>query len=197
MRIGIYGGSFDPIHHGHLVLARDAMEKFTLDEVRFVPAAISPFKPGAVMSPVSLRADMIATAIGGQSGFVLDDRELHRPGPSFAIDTVRDMMREMPGAEWFYFIGADNVADLPLWREWDALADLVQFVVFPRPGFEVPSGISLPFVGRNIGISSTEIRERVANGLSIRYLVTDRVADIIQRAHIYRNKENSSSKPSN
>ncbi len=196
MRIGIYGGSFDPIHHGHLVLARDAMEQFSLDEVRFVPASVSPFKTGNPMSPGALRAEMIASAIVGEPGFRLDDRELRRTGPSFAIDTVREMIRETPDSEWYYFIGADNVADLPLWRDWNALERLVHFVVYPRPGFEIPPGMPLPSVGRHIEISSTEIRGRVANGLSIRYLVTREVADIIRHANLYQPKESPSSNPS-
>lgn len=184
MRLGLYGGSFDPVHHGHLILARDAIELMNLDRVIFIPAAISPHKLHRVPSPSSVRLRMLEEAVRGEERFTVDDCELHRTGPSFTIDTVEHVRAQHPAAQLFYFIGGDNVALLSTWRRVQELMALVQFVVFDRgdPAMSHP----WPSLERHLDLSSTEIRERVARGASIRYLVPDAVRAIIEEHHLYR-----------
>lgn len=183
MRIALYGGSFDPIHHGHLILAREAMEQLALDRVVFIPAAQSPFKLDRRPAPAALRLEMIRSAIAGEPRFECDDSEIHRDGPSFTIDTVEAWHRRAPGAELHYFIGQDNVPDLPKWRRWDELARLARFVVFERG--EAPPSHEFPRITRRVDISATGIRKRVAAGQSIRYLVPDPVRAIIAAHQLY------------
>lgn len=185
MKVGIYGGSFDPIHFGHLILAREALESLELDEVRFIPAAVSPHKRGAPPAPAATRAEMVRAAIAGEPGFAFDDCEMRRDGVSFTIDTVRDLLRRLPGAELFYFIGDDNLAELDTWKEIDALRANVRFVVFSR--LDPDPASPFPVIRRVIDISSTEVRNRVAAGRSIRYLVPEIVREITEAHRLYRN----------
>jgi nicotinate-nucleotide adenylyltransferase len=184
MRLGLYGGTFDPIHHGHLILARDAIEELALDRVVFIPAALSPHKLASSPAPAALRRDMLAAALEGEPRFALDDSEIHRAGTSFTIDTVGQFRAKFPGAEIFYFMGEDNVAALHTWRRIDELRQLVQFVVFAR-GIESDAG-GFPRLARRVDISATEIRRRVARGESIRYLVPEPVRALIARHHLYQ-----------
>ena len=184
MRLGLYGGSFDPIHHGHLILARDAIEQLVLDRVVFIPAAVSPHKLDRHPAPAEVRRAMVAAAITGESRFVLDDSELQRTGPSFTIDTVEQIRSEFTGADLFYFIGADNLRELHTWRRIDDLRRLVQFVVFERDA--TAAGHGFPTLVRRIDISATEIRARVARGESIRYLVPEPVRGVIEQHHLYQ-----------
>jgi nicotinate-nucleotide adenylyltransferase len=184
MRTALYGGSFDPIHHGHLLLAREAMETLGLDRVVFIPAAVSPFKLHAVPAPPDARLAMVQAAIAGEPGFVCDDSEVHRTGPSFTIDTVEAWRTRAPDDELFYFIGQDNVADLPRWRRYDDLLRLVQFVVFERDTASPPHAFAR--VSRRFDISATEVRKRVAEGRSIRYFVPESVRAIIAAHRLYQ-----------
>jgi nicotinate-nucleotide adenylyltransferase len=183
LKIGIYGGTFDPIHHGHLILARQACEELGLDRLIFVPAALSPFKKAAQASGEG-RLSMLRAAIEGQDGFSVDDCELKRPPPSYSVDTVLQIRERDPNAELFWLIGADNVSRLNKWHRIDELKKLVQFVVLDRAcsGSKQP----YPVIQRNIDISATEIRNRVASGRSIRYLVPKAVEKIIRRENLYR-----------
>ncbi|HEX4637850.1 MAG TPA: nicotinate-nucleotide adenylyltransferase [Chthoniobacterales bacterium] len=183
-KIGIYGGTFDPIHHGHLILGRQACEQLGLDELIFVPASVSPFKSPSFASG-ELRLSMLRAAIDGQDGFAADDCELRRPAPSYSIDTVLRVREREPKAELFWLIGADNVGGLSKWHRIDELKKLVQFVVLDR-GCGEKSAHEFPVVQRNIDISATEIRKRVASGRSIRYLVPKAVEEIIRREKLYR-----------
>jgi nicotinate-nucleotide adenylyltransferase len=182
-KIGIYGGTFDPIHHGHLILARQACEELGLDQLIFVPAAVSPFKNPAFAS-AELRLSMLQASIDGQDGFSADDCELKRPPPSYSIDTVLQIREREPNSELFWLIGADNASELNKWHRFDELKKLVQFVVLDRAcrGEKQP----YPVIQRNIDISATEIRNRVASGRSIRYLVPRAVEEIIRRENLYR-----------
>jgi len=184
LRIALYGGTFDPIHHGHLILARDAIEQLTLDRVIFIPAAISPHKPGTIPAPARARWKMLQAATAGDPRFVLDDCELDREGPSFTIDTVEVLQRKLPDATLFYLIGGDNVAKLDTWHRIGALRNLVTFVVFDRG----QSGVThqLQTLARRIDISATEIRRRVADHLPIDYLVPESVATLIAQHHLYK-----------
>lgn len=184
-KIGIYGGTFSPIHHGHLILAREALERLHLDEVRFVVAALSPDKTHS-LNP-DCRLEMLEAAIAGEPGFVADDIELQRPPPSYSIDTVRQLRERIPGARFFWLLGADHVADLPTWKEFDELERLVQFVVLDR-GDGAPQH-SYPAVKRKIAISGSDIRKRVAAGESIRYFVPPAVEEMIRMRGIYKEQE--------
>jgi nicotinate-nucleotide adenylyltransferase len=183
-RIGIYGGSFDPIHHGHLILAREAREALDLEKVIFVPAAMSPFKTRAAAASGDMRLKMLRTAIEGEEGFTIDDCELRRPPPSWTIDTVLAIRKREAGSEIYLLIGEDNVATLDRWRCFDELNGLVRFVVLDRTGSQTQRDYRI--VRRKIDISATEIRKRVARGQSIRYLVPPAVEEIIQREKLYR-----------
>jgi nicotinate-nucleotide adenylyltransferase len=184
-KIGIYGGTFDPIHHGHLILSRQACEELELDQIIFVPAALSPFKEHAPKATGKARLSMLRAAIEGQGDFVADDCELKRPPPSYSIDTVLQIREHESDAELFWLIGADNVPDLPKWRRFEELKILVQFVILDR-GRAKRTPRVYPVVQRNIDISATDIRNRVASGHSISYLVPQAVEEIIRREKLYR-----------
>ena len=184
-KIGLFGGSFDPIHHGHLILARDAMESLGLDRVIFIPVNVSPHKLARPPVAARLRCEMVAAAIAGESRFSMDACEAEREGPSFAVDTVRLMRRRFPQAELFYFIGEDNVSSLHTWREIDELKKLASFVVLARGNLQPVEGF--PVISRNIDISSTDIRNRIAHGLPVRYLLPDAVCAILTRHQLYLN----------
>ncbi len=182
-RVGLYGGTFDPIHHGHLILAREAMEKLDFQMVVFVPNAISPHKLDGRPAPAELRRRMVAAAIQGEPGFTMDDAELSRTGPSYTIDTVLLMRQKFADAELFWLVGEDNVSELRRWHRIDELERLVTFVVFSRDGRN--SAHSYPVVRRQIEISATGIRARVRQGASIRYLVPEAVREIIESDNVY------------
>ncbi|MEA3209382.1 MAG: nicotinate-nucleotide adenylyltransferase [Chthoniobacter sp.] len=185
MRLGLFGGSFDPIHHGHLILARDAIEQLALDRVIFILAALSPHKQATTPAPAPVRREMLAAAMANEGQFVLDDSELHRAGPSYTIDTVEQMRAQFPRADLFYFIGADNLRELHTWRRIGELQRLVQFVVFGRGGDDAQAH-DFPTLPRRIDISATEIRRRVARGESIRYLVPEPVRSLIAEHQLYQ-----------
>jgi nicotinate-nucleotide adenylyltransferase len=185
MKLGFYGGTFDPIHHGHLILAREAVEKLGLDRLYFIPNATSPHKTGTLSAPSNMRAELIRAAIENEPRFDLEEMELERPGVSYTIDTILALRERFgPAAKFFYLLGEDNVASLPSWRRIDELHHLMTFAILWRSVHATP----LPFitVERRIDISSTEIRKRIANGQSIRYLVPDKVHDLILQHSLYR-----------
>ena len=188
MRIALFGGTFDPIHHGHLILARDAIELLTLDRVIFIPAALSPHKPGTKPAPAALRRNMVAAAIEGEARFELDDSELSQPGPSYSVDTAEHMRQRFPDAKLFYLIGRDNVAELHTWRRIDDLRRLVEFIVFDRGRGSDSHGMQV--LPRRVDISATEIRRRNQAGMSLRYLVPEPVREIIERHRIYEEAPN-------
>jgi len=188
-RLGLYGGSFDPVHCGHLLVAQAACEELALTRLFFIPAAQSPFKPQSAPAPASERLRMLRFALAGQSHYEIDEQELKRGGTSFTIDTVRDYARRFPQAELFCLIGADHVPTLPAWREAAELARSVEFVVIPRPG-QQPVPLPPPFHGRELvgfplGVSSSQIRGRVRAGLAIQGLVPEAVAEAIRNSKLY------------
>ena len=188
MRIGIFGGSFDPIHLGHLVVAGSAADQLALDLVRFVPTRIQPFKANGHGASPEDRQEMVRLGIEGDTRFVLDARELRRSGPSYTVDTLRQLRAECPGDGLLLLIGADAARDLPEWRDAAAVAGLAEIVVLTRPGVApqahelVARTIRVPAVN----ISATEIREKVRRGESIRRMVPPRVADYIESHRLYR-----------
>ncbi len=185
MKIAIYGGTFDPIHHGHLILAREAREMLGLEKVFFVPAAVSAFKSSPAASP-QVRLSMLRAAIEGEAGFEVDDCELRRPAPSYAIDTVEEIQIREGDAQIYYVIGEDNIPALARWHRSDELKKAVHFVVLDRTG-AIPDH-PYPIVHRRIDISATEIRKRIASGRSIRYFVPQAVEEIIRRENIYQER---------
>jgi nicotinate-nucleotide adenylyltransferase len=184
-KIGLYGGSFDPIHNGHLILARDAMERLELDKVIFLPARISPHKLDRPPAPPQARCQMLSAAIADEPRFEMDPCEIEREGPSFAIDTVQFFQRRHPDAKLYYFIGDDNLPELESWKDSERLREAAQFVVLSRTG--MPFLSEFPTITRHIEISSTEIRKRVARGLSVRYMAPLPVCELIARLGLYRN----------
>lgn len=184
-KIGLYGGSFDPIHIGHLILARDAMERLELDRVVFLPARISPHKLNRPPAPPEARCEMLAAAIKDEPNFEMDDCEIGREGPSFTIDTIHLYRERFPGAKLYYFIGDDNLPELDTWKDIALLRELADFVVLTRAG--MPFLSNFPMIERHVEVSSTEIRNRVARGLSVRYMVPHPTCDVITKLGLYRN----------
>ena len=183
-KIAIYGGTFDPIHHAHLILARQAIETLRLEKVILVPAAISPLKKATPVASGEVRLAMLQAAIKGEPGFEVSECELLRPPPSYTIDTVEYIRRRGCDPSIYCLIGEDNVEQLPRWHRFAELEKMVRFVVLDRSGKQ-PSH-SYQLIRRRIDISATEIRRRVAQNESIRYLVPDLVQEIIQRKKLYR-----------
>ena len=188
-KIGLFGGSFDPVHLGHLLVAQAACEEAGLQRLYFIPAAQSPFKPGIVPTPPAERLRLLRLALAGKSNYEIDDQEIKRGGVSYSIDTVRDYAKRFPQAELYYLVGADHVPTLPKWRESAELAQLVRFVAIPRPG-QADAAFASPFQGRTLkgfplGVSASEIRARVKAGLPIDHLVPASVAEAIRNYHLY------------
>ncbi len=188
-RIGLLGGSFDPVHLGHLLVAQAAREELDLERLFFIPAAQSPFKPDVQPSPARERLRLLRLALAGQIWCEVDEQEIERGGVSYTIDTVRDYARRFPAAQRFYLIGADHLPQLPKWRAVEELARLVEFAIIPRPG-QAEAPLPAPFRGRwlrgfPLGVSSSQIRARVKEGLPIEHLVPDRVAEAIRNNRLY------------
>jgi nicotinate-nucleotide adenylyltransferase len=188
-RIGIFGGSFNPVHLGHLLMAQAALEELALDRLFFVLAAQSPFKPENNPAPDAERLRLLRLALAGRTDCEVDDQEIRRGGTSFTIDTLREYTRRFNGANLFYLIGADNIPGLPQWREAAELAKLAEFVAIPRPG-ESPIPFPPPFRGRTLkgfpfGVSSSQIRARVKAGQPIEHLVAPAVAEAIRNNRLY------------
>lgn len=183
-KIGIFGGTFDPIHHGHLILARDAVEQLGLDCVLFVPAAISPHKLEREPTDPGARLEMVGAAIADEPRFALEPMELERGAPSYAVETVEALRaRDVDGA-FYFLVGEDNVTRLHTWHRFNELKEMVQFVVLDRTGLETEH--AYPIIRRHVDISATDIRNRVASRQSIRYLVPTVVEKIIHDRQLYR-----------
>ena len=201
MRIGIFGGTFDPVHLGHLIVAEQCREQARLDQVLFVPAARPPHKVEHHLTPFSQRVEMLALACAGYPAFKIEEMEKDRPGPSFTVDTVEQIHRRHPDAELFLLLGADTLHDLPHWYEPARIARLAELLMVPRSDWVVLSPealqkslglpadvplrmqrISVPA----IGISSRDLRRRTAEGSSLRFLVPRAVEVYIQEKRLYQ-----------
>lgn len=202
MRLGLFGGSFDPIHLGHLILAENCRDQFRLDAVWFIPAATPPHKQVRPITDGELRAAMVEAAIAGQPEFSLCCHELEKGGVNYTVDTLRFIHQTVPDAELFLIVGGDMLLDLPHWREAAEVCRLATPVAAVRPGeatelqFEALAGLVAPARLREmanhlvkmpvLGISSTDIRRRVAEGRTIRYLVPPAVEALIEAHTLYR-----------
>jgi nicotinate-nucleotide adenylyltransferase len=189
--IGVFGGSFDPVHHGHLIVGRVAAETLGLDELRFVPAREQPFKRGRHLAPAADRAEMLDLAVAGERGFRVERAELDRPGPSYTVDTLETLRRREPAAAWTLLLGADAALELGAWHRAGELPTLARIVVFARAGVPAPPSplVSVTIQVPAISISATEIRHRLREGRSIRYWVPDAVAEYVARHRLYLDPE--------
>jgi nicotinate-nucleotide adenylyltransferase len=192
LAIGLMGGTFDPIHLAHLIIAEEALEAFGLDRVIFIPSAGPPHKPGRRVSPIEDRLEMVRLAVAGDPRLEVTDLEARRPVPSYTIETVRELRREYGEHEKLYFImGADSLTQFFTWKDPEALLSACEFVVVPRPGVgmqEADERIrtkALILDAPMLDISSSDIRERVRRGRSIRYLVPPEISAYIAEKKLY------------
>lgn len=199
-RIGVLGGTFNPIHLGHLLLAQQALERCELNNVIFIPCSCPPHKSTAMLAPARHRLAMTRQALAHDLCFEASDMEVSRGGVSYAVDTVTELRKQHADAEVFFIIGSDSLKELYLWRNIESLLPLCHFVTFARPGHDVetitPESLHLQspwperllenvVTGRLIDISSSDIRHRVAEGMAIRYLVPGPVEMYIAEHGLY------------
>ncbi len=198
-RIGIMGGTFDPIHIGHLVIAEAVYETYRLDKVLFIPASAPPHKPGVKVAPALHRYVMTVLATVGHPAFSVSDIEMRRPGPSYSYDTVRALRQEMGEAcEFFFILGTDAAKELGTWNNVDELLDLCHFVAATRPGtqravdeviqqFGAKGQAKIhPLSTPELAISSTDIRGRIQAGQSVRFILPEQVEAYIKKEGLYR-----------
>lgn len=197
MNVGVFGGTFDPVHIGHLIVAEQARVKLKLSVVLFVPAGQPSLKIDHVITPALDRVEMVRRSIADNPCFKLSTLEVDRPGPSYTVDTIASLRDELGTQSFFFILGWDSLAGLPLWKQPEKLLQLCQLVVVPRLGLNLPDlsslASSVPSLMDKvtrldtpiIGVSSSEIRQRVAQGLSIRYLVPDEVGKYIAERRLY------------
>ncbi|HVK04220.1 MAG TPA: nicotinate-nucleotide adenylyltransferase [Armatimonadaceae bacterium] len=198
MRVGILGGTFDPIHYGHLRLAEEARERLSLERVLFIPNQVSPFKDADEVSPGALRLEMVRLATAGNGAFTASGVELERPGPSYTVETLRRLRAERPGDELFFLTGTDLLGGLTGWREPEAVLELARFVTLTRPGAgdDFARALeALPEAWRpkirylespGLEISSTHLRDLARGRHSLRYLAPDPVVDFVEARGLYR-----------
>ena len=210
-RVGILGGTFDPIHYGHLVIAEEVREALSLDRVLFVPAAVPPHKIGLSITPAEHRAALVELAIAGNPAFALCRIELDRPGPSYTADTLAILAAEAAGRgvarEMFFILSTEALAGLPGWHDPDRILSLCRLVVVPRPGSPLPAASELAarFGARADRIvevetvpqahSASAVRARAAAGGSIRYLVPPAVEEYVLRHRLYRSNNPTEDRP--
>ncbi|GAA4449878.1 nicotinate (nicotinamide) nucleotide adenylyltransferase [Novipirellula rosea] len=212
MRIGLFGGSFDPVHVGHLWIAEAALETLSLDHVRWIPTATSPLKLAGAVASSEDRVEMLKLALADNPYYELDEREIARGEISYTVDTVAELIQEMPEAQFFMIIGSDSLASLPLWHQPQRLLELITPAVVQRGGeaaidFSVLQGlvdqdriddiasrvIAMPI----IELSSSELRQRVQQGRSIRYRTPRGVEALIQQRGLYRSDPWTAGAPKN
>jgi nicotinate-nucleotide adenylyltransferase len=200
MRIGIFGGTFDPVHYGHLLLAESCREQCRLDQVWFMPSAVAPHKQHRVSTDAKARIEMLELATAGHSAFSVCRYEVDRGGVNYTVETLSHLRKERQHDELFFLLGADSLVDLPNWREPEVIAELATIVIVRRPGSEVSFDrlnttiaperlnamrqhlVEMPL----IGLSASEIRQRVAGGRSIRFRTPRAVEAYIETHSLYR-----------
>lgn len=210
MNIGIIGGSFDPVHHAHLIIAECFAEQFKLDKCFVVPAAVSPFKTSDFPADGVHRLEMLRLAFNGNNRFEIDDRELRRGGASYTIETLYEFSKEFPGSKLFLLIGGDAADGFMRWKRWEEILSIARVCVAPRPSFRadeyligrvsdislfsntlqklgIPDeSLPLPVIAPVIDISSTDIRGRIRNEHSFRYFLPEPVREYIIAHNLYR-----------
>ena len=190
-RLGVMGGTFDPVHHGHLVAASEVAARFGLDEVVFVPTGVPTFKQDQDVTDAEHRYLMTVIATASNPRFTVSRVDVDRDGPTYTIDTLRDLHEERPDAELFFITGADAIAQILSWRDVAELWELAHFVAVSRPGHDLSiSGLPEQDVSLlevpALAISSTDCRSRVSRGFPVWYLVPDGVVQYISKHHLYR-----------
>ncbi len=187
MKIGILGGTFNPVHIGHLILAEEAREKLGLDKIIFVPAFLPPHKDNSDIAPAKMRLEMVKLAISGNKYFSVSDTEIKRDGRSYTIDTIKEFTRKYPQDELYFIIGSDLLKYLDDWKDLGQIIKMVKFIVATRPGYpleKIPSYISTVPI-RAVDVSGFEIRACVKEDKSFRYLVPEAVCRYIIRKRLY------------
>jgi len=198
MNVGILGGTFDPVHNGHLILVEVARKQLNLSVVLFMPAGQPWLKTERIITPAEHRLQMLRLALAGQTGFRISEMEIQRPGPTYTIDTINQLKKDLNAEdELFFILGQDILMQLPQWHEASALVQLCYLVAAPRPGVKKPDlkalELKIPGITQRvmllkepmIDISATDIRERVARGLSVRHLVPEPVNRYIKEQRLY------------
>ena len=198
MKIGVLGGTFDPIHLGHLRVAEEVAARLNLAEIIFMPAGQPWLKANNVISPAEHRVEMVRLAIAGKPYFKLSTMEIERAGPTYTVDTIAELSRQLgSGHELFFILGWDNLTQLPAWREPSRLVKMCHLVAVPRVDYPAPDLASLdavlPGLSQSVtlldaplvDINASEIRQRVARGLSIHHLVPEPVERYIKQHRLY------------
>lgn len=198
MKIGILGGTFDPVHYGHLLMAEICREELQLDEVRFLPAGNPPHKPDRRISDAHARADMLQLAVSGYPEYTVDRREIRREGPSYTVDTLTEFRAQLPDAELFFLMGADSLHDFLTWKDPEKISELATIVAVNRPGWDLPSVDSVKeLVGEKIAtnvtlvqmpgadLSASELRRRISSGLGLRFMTPRAVEAYLVQHSIY------------
>ena len=203
MRIGVFGGSFDPIHFGHLLLAEQCREQTQLDRVLFVPASISPLKQAGPQASDRQRLEMIELAIAGHKAFEVSTLEIERGETSYTVDTLMQIKQTAPDDELFLLMGQDSLQSFDLWKEPSRICELATLLIYGRPGEGRPSSVQLQILktftndesfdqveanaidSRLIEISSSDMRQKISNGLSIRYMTPRAVEKYIETNRLY------------
>lgn len=197
MRLGIFGGTFDPPHLGHLILAEAAREQLALERVLWAVAGQSPFKVDRPISPALIRAAMVQAAIADNPAFTLSRVDLDRPAPHYTIDMLKLLGQEFPAAEFFFLMGEDSLRDLPRWRNPQDLLALTKLAVLQRPEVETDLSeleVQLPGIAQRVcwikapqlELASSDIQRRIREGHSVRYMLPEGVKALIEREHLYK-----------
>ncbi len=196
MKIGILGGTFNPVHIGHLILAEEAREKLRLDKVIFVPTSLPPHKDNLNIAAAADRFKMLKLAIEGNRHFAVSDIEIKREGRSYTIDTLSELKRKYSRDELYFIIGSDLLKYLNEWKDLNQIIKMVKFLVATRPGYpleQIPNYIQTLAI-RAVDVSGFEVRQCVQENKSFRYLVSDRVFDYINKRRLYRDVSGSKAK---
>jgi nicotinate-nucleotide adenylyltransferase len=195
VKIGFLGGSFDPVHFGHLMAAQDAFEQQHLDRLILVPAAQAPLKPNDAQSSAEDRLAMLRAAVEWDHRFEISDYELKKGGVSYTVDSARHFRKLYPGDTLYWIIGGDQLPRLQFWKDIHELAALVEFIFLERPGYPVKEHPDIPGLrlhrcdGHLLGINSTELRERTRKGLSLDYFVPHKAIVYIKEKGLYRDQQ--------
>jgi len=188
MKIGILGGTFNPVHIGHLILAEEALEKLGLNKIIFMPACLPPHKENIDIAAPNERLKMVKLAIKGNKKFIVSDIEIKRAGRSYTVDTVRELKKRSPKDEFYFIIGSDLLSYLNAWKDLNEIMSMVKFIVATRPGFaleDIPAHIKTLKI-RAVDISGFSVRKCIREGKSFRYLVPESVFTYIRKNNLYK-----------